>query len=197
MLDPRPLLASALLLLAPAAASGETLPALVYRGRAQASSPDLVAVITRESCADTMADAAEGGGVQEYTARVSFPEGDARVGCCARPAAEAPAATATEPPAASPVAAAASGRPEPGGEIVAVELSGGTLCRSTGKGATLAFEGRRASYTCGTRDGDTVALLGELQPAEGGFRIVRARLRHADGGFTLRSSETILVTALR
>jgi uncharacterized membrane protein len=242
-------------------------PFLVYRGRAQASSADLVAVVTRESCADTMADAAEGGGALEFTARVSFPEGDARVGCCTRAAAETPPA---------PAAAAAPGRPGPGGEIVAVELSDGTLCRSTGKGAapvfdgqrlnfdcgqagvdrvgllgplegapggllgarraeiewneglssvrrsqlaparaveialadgptcrfagegaTLAFDGRRASYTCGTGDGDTVALLGDLEPAEGGFRIVRARLHHGDGGFVLRSSETILVTAPR
>ena len=35
-------------------------PFLVYRGRAEASGADLVAVITSETCLDTMADAAEG-----------------------------------------------------------------------------------------------------------------------------------------
>jgi hypothetical protein len=47
------------------------------------------------------------------------------------------------------------------------------------------------------KDGDTVALLGELEPVEGGFRIVRARIAHRDGGFTLLASEPILVTAPR
>jgi hypothetical protein len=36
--------------------------------------------------------------------------------------------------------------------------------------------GRRAIFTCGMKDGDTVALLGDLEPAEGGFRILRARI---------------------
>ncbi|HYN02197.1 MAG TPA: hypothetical protein VE359_07115, partial [Vicinamibacteria bacterium] len=66
-----------------------------------------------------------------------------------------------------------------------------------GKGATLAFEGQRATYTCGMKDGDTVALLGDLAAAEGGFRIVRARIAGGESGFTLRSSEPILVTAPR
>ena len=47
------------------------------------------------------------------------------------------------------------------------------------------------------KDGDTVALLGDLEAVEGGFRIVRARIAHGESGFTLRSSETILVTAPR
>jgi uncharacterized membrane protein len=246
-------------------------PFSVYRGRAEGSGADLVAVITREACLDTMADATEGGGSSDHTARVSLPGGEVRVGCCAAPRAAA-ASSAPVAPSSAPAAAA----PGAGGELTALTLPDGTTCRSTGKGATLAFEGRRlnfdcgtsgvdkvgllgpvaigpegmltvqwaeiawsegffsvrkakpalaraseialadgltchlagtgatlafggrrASYTCGTKDGDTVALLGELEPAEGGFRIAQARIAHGESGFALRSSETILVTAPR
>jgi hypothetical protein len=89
-------------------------------------------------------------------------------------------------------------RVEPvGARVSEIALADGLVCRHAGTGVTLAFEGRRASYTCGMKDGDTVALLGELEPVEGGFRIVRARIAHGESGFTLRSSEPILVTAPR
>ena len=259
-------------------------PFFVYRGRAEASGPDLVAVITREACLDTMADAAEGGGASEYTARVSLPGGDVRLGCCALPPAKeapAPGAAATPmalPPPAVPAAAAATSVPgiAGGGEITALTLPDGVVCRNAGKGATLAFEGqrlnfdcgqsgvdtlgllgplspgpegllqarkaeigwnegswsvrkaepvlarpaeialldgltcrqagrgatlafegRRASFTCGMKDGDTVALLGDLEGVEGGFRILRARVAQGAQGFALVSSEPILVTAPR
>jgi hypothetical protein len=259
-------------------------PFSVYRGRAEASGGDLVAVITREACLDTMAEAAEGGGSSDFTARVSLPGGEVRLGCCSVPQAPEPAA----PPAAvAPAPATSPAGPVPpspawgsavaaGGEISALTLTDGTVCRSTGKGATLAFEGqrlnfdcgssgvdrvgilgplaigpegllvasraeiawnegltsvrkaepalaraseialadgltcrfagkgatlafegRRASFTCGMKDGDTVTLLGDLEPVGGGFRIVRARIAHGESGFTLRSSEPILVTAPR
>jgi len=260
-------------------------PFFVYRGRAEASGPDLVAVITRETCLDTMADAAEGGGATEYTARVSLPGGDVRLGCCALPPAKeapAPRAAATPkalPPPAVPAPAAAA-TTVPGiagdGEITALTLPDGVVCRiagrgatlafegqrlnfdcgqsgvdklgllgplspgpdgllqtrkveiawnegsssvrnagpvlvrpaeialldgltcrHAGRGATLAFEGRRASFTCGMKDGDTVALLGDLEGVEGGFRILKARIAHGAQGFALVSSEPILVTAPR
>jgi hypothetical protein len=47
------------------------------------------------------------------------------------------------------------------------------------------------------KDGETVALLGDLEPAEGGFRILRARIAHGEKGFTLVSSGPILVSAPR
>jgi hypothetical protein len=78
-----------------------------------------------------------------------------------------------------------------------VALSDELTCRLTGTGAALAFEGRRANYTCGMKDGETVALLGDMEPVEGGFRVVRARIAHGESGFVLRSSETILVTGPR
>ena len=78
-----------------------------------------------------------------------------------------------------------------------IALADGLTCRHAGRGATLAFEGRRASFTCGMKDGDTIALLGDLEAVEGGFRIVRARIAQGAQGFTLVSSEPILVTAPR
>ena len=78
-----------------------------------------------------------------------------------------------------------------------IALADGLTCRFAGKGATLAFEGRRASFTCGMKDGDTVALLGDLEAVEGGFRIVRARIAQGARGSRSRSSEPILVTAPR
>lgn len=243
-------------------------PFFVYRGRAEASGADLVAVITREACLDTMADTAEGGGASDHTARVSLPGGEVRLGCCAVP--RVPEATA--PRAAATTVSGIAG----GGEITALTLPDGVVCRSAGKGATLAFEGqrlnfdcgqsgvdtlgllgslspgpegllqarkaeigwnegswsvrkaepilarpaeialldgltcrhagrgatlafegRRASFTCGMKDGDTVALLGDLEAVSGGFRIVRARIAQGEQGFALVSSEPILVTAPR
>jgi uncharacterized membrane protein len=279
-------------------------PSFVYRGRTGASGADLVAVITREACTDTMADAAEGGGPADYSARVSLPEGAVRVGCCTIPATVGPPAEAkpsspppvTPPPVTAPPAPPATASPTPPvavppattstsaavpvarGEITALVLPDGRacqrvekqrlptpvyngqrvnfdcgstggatvaligplemgsdglltarkalidwrdglgaprpvettaarvselalpdelVCRHAGTGATLAFEGRRASYTCGMKDGDTVALLGDLEAIEGGFRIVRARIAQGDTGFFLRASEPILVTAPR
>ena len=83
------------------------------------------------------------------------------------------------------------------GRASEIALGDGLTCRLAGRSATLAFEGRRASFTCGMKDADTIALLGDLEAAEGGFRIVRARITQGAQGFTLASSEPILVTAPR
>ena len=152
-------------------------PFLVYRGRAEASGPDLVAVITRETCLDTMADAAEGGGASEYTARVSLPGGDVRLGCCALPPAkEAPAPRAATPmalpPGAVPTPAAAAATVPgiaAGGEVAALTLPDGVVCRSAGKGATLAFDGQRLNFDCGPSGVDKLGLLGPLSPGPDGF----------------------------
>jgi hypothetical protein len=82
-------------------------------------------------------------------------------------------------------------------QVSEVALSDALTCRRAGTGAALVFAGRRANYTCGMKDGETVALLGDPEPAEGGFRIVRARLAQGEAGFVLRSSETIVVAAPR
>lgn len=290
------------------AETGGQPPSFVYRGRAGTSGADLVAMITREACVDTMADAAEGGGPADYTGRVSLPDGATRQGCCtigppstppdyAAPSPKPPAVPSpvAPPPVATPPLVPAPVQPPPvstppveapttstdglplvGGEITVLALPDGRECRSTAKrkttsyrgqrvtfecglwsgdrvglvgpltvgadgllvaqkaviewresgnlprelettsarvseialadgltcrlagmGATLAFEGRRAIFTCGMKDGDTVALLGDLEPTEGGLRIVRARIAQREQGFTLVSSETTLVTAPR
>ena len=278
-------------------------PSFVYRGRAGTSGADLVAMITREACVDTMADAAEGGGPADYTGRVSLPDGATRQGCCtigpsatppddAAPSPKPPAvpspvalppvatpplvpAPVQPPPVAAPTTSTA-GLPLVGGEISVLALPDGRECRSTAKrrttnyrgqrvnfdcglwagdtvglvgpltvgadgllvaqkaviewresgnlprelettsarvsevvlgdgftcrlagmGATLAFGGRRANYTCGMKDGGTVVLLGDVEPAEDGFRIVRARIAHGEQGFALVSSESILVSVPR
>jgi hypothetical protein len=79
-----------------------------------------------------------------------------------------------------------------------IALADGLVCRFSGKGAAPAFEGRRANYSCGIKDGATVALLGELEPAgEGAFRILRARVGHAESGFALLGTEEIRVSGPR
>ncbi len=266
----------------------------VYRGRLATSGADLVAVITKEPCAETMADAAEGGAPAGYSARLSLPDGEVRLGCCtiAAPAAPPAEASSPAPPAESvppagaptpapattpaPLPVATSSLPPASGEIIALALPDGRTCQRTSKrdtttyegqrinfdcgrrggdtvalvgaltfgpeglltaqkaliewrdsgnapppiettparvtevalsdpltcrragtGADFAFEGRRVNYTCGMKDGDTVALLGDPEPVEGGFRIVRARIAQDETGFVLRSSETIVVAAPR
>jgi uncharacterized membrane protein len=78
-----------------------------------------------------------------------------------------------------------------------IAFSDGLACRGSGAGATVAFGGRRAAFTCGTREGARLVLLGDLQPAEGGLRVTRARVVTGDGGFTLAAEESLLVTLPR
>lgn len=78
-----------------------------------------------------------------------------------------------------------------------IAFSDGLTCRSSGAGATVAFEGRRATFTCGTLDGARVVLLGNLEPVEGGFRVRRARVVAGAGGFSVADEESLLVTLPR
>lgn len=81
--------------------------------------------------------------------------------------------------------------------VVEIRLDEGLTCHSTGKGATLAFGGQRANYSCGLVAGETIALLGDLVPAAGGFRITRAVIVQGPDGFALKESAPILVAAPR
>ncbi len=54
----------------------------VWRGRGETMSGDLVAMITRERCVDTMAEEGPEGGVFDYNVKMSLPGGEVRVGCC-------------------------------------------------------------------------------------------------------------------
>jgi hypothetical protein len=76
-----------------------------------------------------------------------------------------------------------------------IALDEGLVCRAASANAALGFEGRRVSYNCGGKEGETIALLGALEAADRGFRIVRARVAYGETAFTLRSTEPILVTA--
>ncbi len=67
-------------------------PALfVWRGRGDLASGDMVAMIARERCLDTMSDG-EGQGAFDYTVRMSMPSGEILVGCCNAREGTAPAA---------------------------------------------------------------------------------------------------------
>jgi hypothetical protein len=77
--------------------------------------------------------------------------------------------------------------------IDGIELADGTLCAFAGMGATLAFEGKRLNFTCGSPE---VGLLGEVRLTEDGWAIEKAVIEHGDSGFTLLSSEEVLITAL-
>ena len=74
-------------------------PSAIWRGRLDAGLRDLVAVITQESCKDTMSSEGPTGGEFPFTARVSLPQGAVRTGCCRPSGADAawaaPAVTAT------------------------------------------------------------------------------------------------------
>ncbi len=166
---------------------------VVWRGSA-AGEGVLVAFVSREACADTMSDERF-----DYRARVSMPDGTLRAGCCsaleakAPPPATAPAALApvpsAAPPAVTPLPSAIAGR------VVGLALEDGTLCRSSGRGGTLAFEGRRVNFTCPTTpDGRRPVLLGSLEPgAPGAFASVLGVLGHEVDRFVLRDERRVAV----
>ncbi len=68
-------------------------------------------------------------------------------------------------------------------------LTDGTVCRNAGTGATLAFDGKRLSYTCGSN----VALIGDIDSQAGGvFRVEKAQLN----GSAFVSSEMATIQRL-
>jgi uncharacterized membrane protein len=81
------------------------------------------------------------------------------------------------------------------GRVSAVALADGLVCRESD--SKPAFDGRKAAFRCGTKDGAIVALLGALEPTTDGFRTVRAVLAEEGGSITVTRSETILVTGPR
>jgi hypothetical protein len=74
-----------------------------------------------------------------------------------------------------------------------VELSDGTLCAFAGTGATLAFEGKRLNFTCGSPE---VGLLGDVMLADKGWVIEKGVIEHGESGFRLVSSEQVPIVAL-
>lgn len=85
--------------------------------------------------------------------------------------------TVTKPPAAAPTAPAAS-----------IVLPDGTRRDFAGRGATLAFDGKRLNYTCGSAE---VGILGDIRKAGAGIAVERVALARKDNAWTIAKSETI------
>jgi hypothetical protein len=58
-------------------------------------------------------------------------------------------------------------------------------CLFAGTGATLAFEGKRLNFTCGSPE---VGLLGDIVLSDAGWTIEKAAIGRGDAGFELLSS---------
>lgn len=74
-----------------------------------------------------------------------------------------------------------------------VELEDGTRCAFAGRGATLAFEGRRLNYTCGN---DQIGLIGEFEFADGAVHATRVHLVQTSAGIQVEREERVFVTWL-
>jgi len=74
-----------------------------------------------------------------------------------------------------------------------IELADGTSCAFAGTGATLAFEGKRLNFTCGSPE---VGLLGEVTLGDEGWMIEEGTIERGESGFRLASSEPVLIAAL-
>lgn len=99
-----------------------------------------------------------------------------------QPAAEAPAGeeVAAEAPDTSNIDDAAP---------AAIVLPDGTECLWAGNGATIAFEGRRVNYTCGTTDAGDVVLLGDpVSPEETVWTVTRGIVGRENDAFVLTES---------
>ncbi len=72
--------------------------------------------------------------------------------------------------------------------MLEIELEDGTLCRNAGRGATLAFEGKRLNFTCG----DSAGLIGEMKEVESVFHAEWAQLE----GTSLVSSREVNIRAI-
>lgn len=78
--------------------------------------------------------------------------------------------------------------------IAQVELENGTVCSSTGTGATAAFEGKRLNYTCASAVES--GLIGDVEVTEEGWMIEQAFLGHGAEGLQMQSSELVPIAAL-
>lgn len=76
--------------------------------------------------------------------------------------------------------------------IERVELAEGAQCPSAGRGATLAFEGRRLNYTC--LSAPVAGLIGGFDVTDGVATAEGVVLSHSDGkGFTAEEIVTLTV----
>ena len=74
----------------------------------------------------------------------------------------------------------------------AIQLPDGSQCLFAGKGATLAFDGKRLNYTCGnTASGEQIGLLGDLERKGTTLTAEKITLGHNDKGFFFKESQKI------
>jgi hypothetical protein len=57
----------------------------------------------------------------------------------------------------------------------------------------LSFSDKRLNFTCPAENGSDVGLLGDITPTDKGWEIERVVIGHTDKGFSVRSSEMVVV----
>jgi LysM repeat protein len=84
--------------------------------------------------------------------------------------------------------------PSADGILEMIELPDGTQCLHAGRGATLAFDGKRLNYTCGTDGEDEVGLIGDMGLDLDVLTVEKALYGRDDSGFVLKASERVVMT---
>jgi LysM repeat protein len=81
--------------------------------------------------------------------------------------------------------------------VVEIELADGTQCLNAGRGATLAFDGKRLNYTCGQEGEDEVGLIGDMQLDVDVLTVEKALYGRDDSGFVFKASEKTTATGVQ
>lgn len=79
----------------------------------------------------------------------------------------------------------------------AIQLPEGVVCQFAGRGATLAFEGKRVNYTCSQSDNETTVLLNNPVFRDGAWLVERGLIQRTADGFALKSSQIITMDIAR
>jgi hypothetical protein len=74
------------------------------------------------------------------------------------------------------------------GSPAAIVLPTGETCAWAGEGATLAFDGKRLNYTCGSAE---LGLIGEVQLSNENVTAEKVSLQRGANGFEIASSEIV------
>jgi hypothetical protein len=96
-------------------------------------------------------------------------------------------------PGADDAATSAEVAPSPDGILEMIQLPDGTQCLHAGRGATLAFDGKRLNYTCGTDGEDEVGLIGDMGLDLDILTVEKALYGRDDSGFVLKASEPVVM----
>src|SRR5262249_30230221 len=84
-------------------------------------------------------------------------------------------------------------------QATSITLPNGSVCQFSGTGATLAFNGQRVNYTCGTApDGSSLVVLGTPTFQNGTWSVQTGNVVQAPGGgFSLAASQTVTMQIAR